>query len=313
MTEVFMNDEYLNWVFNQAHNNPLPKRGSMLDMYPSTTSAVDKNGTHHGACIRAQYYERNGQPADPGSETDLAGQLIMDSGTALGDLMSKYFINCNIAVAPNGTEGEQRVLIHRVSPVGKVSYRITGRIDVVCQGPHKDLIGYEFKTVWSSNKANRVIKGWRVTPEPDVKNVMQTALYAHYGRQTLGILDWRLAYLYVEGKVGRVYHITVDSDNMIYVDGNAQPYTVDDIYSQYDRLADALAAQQPPDREGKLFYSDEDLVALAITNQLTKKAQERYNKGDKVLVPWSPCTYCAYIGSCYSPQDAAEAKKAREE
>lgn len=304
---MIINDDFLTSVLEQAHMPAFPRPSSEYDFYPSTTSAVDKNGGHHGACLRMMYYRRSGAPGDP---IDLEGHMIMDSGTAIGDNLAKYFMNCGIAVNPSGTEGELRVLLQRTSP-GGVPYRISGRIDVVCKGPQNQHIGYEFKTVWSSGKAGRVIKSWRGRPQPDPKNVMQTALYAYYARENLGIYDWRLTYIYIEGKIGRTYNITVDGDNQIFVDGDLQPYTIDDIFAQFDRLADSLKDGEPPAREGELFYSDEQVEMMAINGDLTKKQTEAYENGKPVLVSWSPCTYCDYIGTCWGEEEEKKAKEAR--
>lgn len=302
------NDEYLDWVFDQAHRAGLGRPDSLLDMNPSTTSARGSDGELYGECIRAMWYKKMGTPSD--FDTDVPGFLIMDSGTAIGAHIAKYFMNCGVAVAPNGTADEQRVLIERQTKAGN-KYRISGRIDVICRGPDNGLIGYEFKTVWSAKKANRVIKGYRCIPEADSKNVMQTAMYADFGRRFLGILDWRLAYIYVEGKVGKVYHISVDNDGRIFVDGTEQPFSLNDAYAQYDKLADALIAGVPPDRDDELWLSSSTLLDMSINGKLTKDQAERYDAGLKVLKPWSACTYCKYIGTCLSPQDAVDAAELR--
>ena len=306
---MFENDDYLNWILYQAHARVFPRLGNALDMHPSSPSAVDASGSHHGSCIRAEYYKRTG--AEPDGAEDIRGTIIMDSGSALGDKLAQYFMNCNVAIAPNGTEGEYRILIPRETPAGN-KYNVSGRLDMLCLGPNKEYILYEFKTVWSAGKANRVIKGWRCQPTPDVKNLMQVALYADYARRHMGVYDCRLAYLYVEGKMGKVYHITVDSDGGIYCDGTKQSMTVPDIYNQFDRLVDALIAGEPPDREGELFYTDEQLLDMAMNNQMSKKMKGLYDSGDPILVSWSPCTFCDYIGVCRGKDQALLAAKARE-
>lgn len=303
-------DDYLDWVLDQGHRKPLIEPDDVFKFYPSQTSSIDRYGNHHGNCVRAMYYERTGVEPDAGGETDIAGYMIMGSGTAIGDRLAKIFQNCGVAVSPNGTEGEQRVFITRTTSKGNV-YRISGRIDMICRGPSNELIGYEFKTIWSSGKANRVITGWRCKPEPDTKNVMQIALYADFARSAWGIIDWRLAYFYVEGKIAKVYHITVDNETNIYVDGEKQSYTVNDIYAQYDKLADAVASGEIPDREGVLWLSDEEITLMAMNGQLNKKQQKLYEDDKKILKPWSPCTYCQFIGTCYSAQDTIDAAEAR--
>lgn len=303
-------DDYLEDILDQGHRDPIAVPRDQLKFYPSSPSAIDSYGNHHGNCVRAMFYKRTGVAPDPGSETDIAGYMIMGSGTAIGERLAQIFQNAGVAVMPNGTEGEQRIFISRTTKKGN-TYRISGYIDMICQGPDNELIGYEFKTVWSNGKANRVIKGWRCTPEPDVKNVMQTALYADFARREWGIVDWRLAYFHVQGKVGKVYHVTVDADKNIYVDGDRQDFTVDDIYAQYDKLADAIIEGKEPDREDELWLTDEQVTEMAMNNQLNKKQKKLYEADKKILKPWSACTYCPFVGACHSEKDALEAAEAR--
>jgi len=302
------NDDYLNWVLDKGFRPQLATHRDPLSFYPSNASAIGEDGNHYGACIRAAYYDRS--LIEPDAETDIAGLMIMMGGSAIGDRLSKLFQNAGVAVAPNGTEGEQRVYVERTTPNG-VKYRIGGYIDQICRGPNNELLGYEFKTIWSSGKANRVIKGWRCTPAPDVKNVMQTAIYADFARPTWGIIDWKLTYFHIESKSARTYNITVDNDGKIYVDGQIQMYTMAGIYSQYDKLADAIATDIPPEREGQLWLTTEELEQLAINDNLTKKQMDAYKNDRKALKAWSPCTYCNFIGTCYSKEDQEEAVAAR--
>lgn len=304
---MIINDDYLTRILETAHNHPFSRPDAPFDFYPSATSAIDKDGQHHGNCIRAEYYKKVGADKPP---IELGGMMIMDAGTALGEMLAKYFINCNVAVNPNGTEGELRVNFNRVTAAGN-AYRVSGRIDVVCLGPNGEYIGYEFKTVWSSGKAGRVIKDWRGSFEPDIKNVFQTALYAWYSREHLGIFDWRLTYLHIEGKIGRTYMITVDRDGKIFVDGMEIAPTIHDVFAQYDVLADSIATNTPPPREGRVFMTDEEVVAASLERQLTKKQTETFEAGKKVLVPWSPCTYCDFIATCYDKETAAAVLEAR--
>lgn len=303
-------DDFLDSVLDQGHREPLDELRDDLKFYPSSPSAIDRYGNHYGTCTRSVFYKRSGVEADPGTETDIAGYMIMGAGSAIGERLSHIFQNAGVAVYPNGNRGEKRIFVTRTTTKGN-TYRISGFIDQICRGPDNALIGYEFKTIWSSGKANRVIRGWRCTPAPDVKNVMQTVLYADFARKQWGILDWRLAYFYVEGKIAKVYHITVSSDGDVFIDGEKQDYTVGDIYSQYDKLADALVDGEAPDREGVLWLTDEEVTDMAMNSQLNKRQQVLYKNDKKILKPWSPCTYCPFIGTCYSGEDCAAAVEAR--
>lgn len=300
---LFSNDDFLNWVFDRAHVAPFNTERHPLDLHPSSPSAMTTSGQHFGECIKALWYKKTGAAPDP-SAPEPAGNLIMDCGTWLGKMLAGYFQLAGVGIAPNGPRGEQDMRIYRKTARG-TEYRINGYIDVLAAGPNGEVIGYEFKTVWGSNKANRVIHGWRVSAEPDMKNLLQIALYAWYGRTKLGIHDWRLTYLWVDydksrsNPLGRTYNITVDDKNYIYVDGVQQEVTIDDILRQYDRLADALAFGEEPDREGNLFYTEEQVQLMDMSGDLTKKQEELLKAGRKIPVAWSPCTFCDYVGTCW--------------
>lgn len=305
MSDIFINDDFLNSVFRVAHTSIYPYERDIMEFYPSSAGANTRSGEHIGACTRANWYDKMGWPGEP---TDPAGLVIMDSGTYLGKMLSDWFQKANVSVVPNAIEGELRVRICRETKKGN-KYFISGRIDQIAYESNNIPIAYEFKTVWSSNKANRVIGGGRDTPAPDPKNLIQTAIYADYCRR-YGILDWRLTYLYIEGKRGRSYNITVDSYKKIYVDGKEQDFTIDSIYECYDLLADSIASNTPPPQEGKAIYTVEELTEMAALGNLTKKQREAAAKDKPVLVPWSPCTYCAFIEPCWGKEIAAKIREA---
>lgn len=307
---MILNDEYLESILRDAFTNLFEDQRNNMDFYPSSCSAKDSDGEEIGGCTRASYYDKTATVA---LAPDIKGSMIMANGSVMGDFISRCFQKAGVAVAPNGLDGEMRVRIDRVTEAG-VEYGISGRVDQLCLDARGQVIGYEFKTIYSKGKAGRIIQHWRGTEEPDPKNVMQTAVYAWWGREH-GIMDWRLTYFYIHsGKqpLSKTYYINVSSDGSIYVDGNRQKYNINSIFEKFDLLADSVAAQEAPPREYELLMDDETLDRLAINGQLTRNEQTLVDKKMAVPARWSPCGFCRYRQACWSEEELMKYEEARD-
>lgn len=310
------NDEYLESILRDAFTNTFERGSSTTDFYPSSCSAQDHLGNELGECTRKLFYDKKGVM---GAGPDIKGSFIMANGGVMGDFLSRCFQKAGVAVQPNGMEGELRIRIERETEAGN-KYALSGRVDQLCLDPRGQVIGYEFKTVYSKGKANRVLGDWRGNYNADPKNIMQTAIYAWWGRSH-GVLDWRLTYFYIQAGGGkrplplsRTYYVNVTSEGVIYVDGEKQPYTVHSIFEKFDLLADSLEKDEPPEREYKLLLTDEEVDQLAINGKLTKKEETLIKKGKRVPARMTPCTYCAFQTECWTQEELeefAESKKIR--
>lgn len=303
---LFEDDELLLEVYKSAHTQPYVYERDKFEMYPSSASAITGSLEVVGSCNRQQWYDRKGFPSHGG---DLEGLIMMDAGTYTGKMLSDWFQKANVAIVPNSIDGELRIRIPRKSLKGN-SFTIVGRVDQIAHDGTTP-VGYEFKSIWSSAKANKVISSMRVYDGPDIKHVLQTALYADYGRKELGIYDWRLTYIHIESKRSRTYKITVDSEENIYVDGELQPYTLTSTYARYGLLADAIAEDKEPPQDFKLFMTDEEIKDKLINKELTKKQKEAYVSGSPIFVDYSPCKYCAFIEQCWGAEAHKKALEAR--
>jgi hypothetical protein len=232
--------------------------------------------------------------------------MVMSSGTIFGDFLSRCFQKSGAAVRPNALEGEARIRIKRITDKG-YEYAVTGRIDQLARDSNDQIIGYEFKTKYSDFGANMVLGDWRGSFVPETKHVLQTALYAWWGR-SVGILDWRLTYFYInmsrrDKNFYRTYSVSVDKDGQIFVDNQKQAFNIHHVFEKYDILANALVLNEAPEKEGRLFIPDDEVEQRAINNRLTKKDKSILEQKLPLPDRDSPCTYCSFKDQCWSAKE----------
>jgi CRISPR/Cas system-associated exonuclease Cas4 (RecB family) len=311
----WINDEYLNDVWERALGDPLPDERNLMEVYPSYLGVKDELGKHYGTCSRKVYYSKTMYLT---SEPDIAGQITMNEGNIFEDYATKVFIKAGVAIKPNSIEGQTRIAIPRKTAAGN-EYTVAGRIDLVYRNAQNKRAILDWKRIVSPYSGDDVFgtsKWNKAGPKAKDQNVIQMAVYAWWARDK-GIYDCKLAYAYPAMKKGIVFNVNTDKDGNIYVDvpndkdieeiPQKEPYTIDGIFKEADAVMDAVVSQTPPEKCYDLFFSKEELNAMAYSGNLSKKWQDQEQKHGKVLKPYgqSPCAYCEYCSVCHGEDEAA--------
>jgi hypothetical protein len=307
----WLNDPYLNEVWEKAIADPIPDERNLMDLYPSMMGVKDKNGKHHGQCTRKMYYMK----LDPsGKDPDISGFMRMNEGNLFEAHANAVFQKAQVAIKPNGIEGQVRIAIPRKTAKG-TEYTVAGRLDIVYRNAQKKRAIIDWKRPVTPNSADDVFgtsKWHNNPPSPKTQNVIQMAVYAEWASK-LGIDDCRLAYAYPPEGKGIVFGIEVKDNEIFYFNPEkkensitSMPFTLDAIYEEADHLADCMKEEEVPDFSYDAFFSEEELNAMAFSGSMPKKWEAKRKEFGKLNKPYgqSLCSYCEYVTVCRGKEEA---------
>lgn len=191
---------------------------------------------------------------------------------------------------------------------------LSGEVDVVGKIPFRDgyaYYGVEVKSIYGY-AVTQCIRGrrrWRgspaIIPKPKLSHLMQSMLYTWHFRDDL--IGFKLIYISRDSGDTAEYNITLErftddegnTKHCAKVNGEAwRDVVLEDIHDRYRELRDKLLQEDPPEREFKLVYTQEEAEALHASGELSATRFNKFQKGE-AIGDWQ-CSYCSFKDHCYA-------------
>jgi hypothetical protein len=155
---------------------------------------------------------------------------------------------------------------------------------------NKQILGH-----WEGRAANkRYVKG-----KPKDEHLMQAAIYAD---QTKGELEgFKLIYCSRDDNQMAEFNITIGPAREILINGSPDKrFTIEDVYTRYAKLGEALASGEMPPKDYTWKPNDETVERLFARGDISKSAYESHIDG-KDKVSDFHCNYCNFKDYCHGP------------
>lgn len=211
---------------------------------------------------------------------------------------------------------------------------LSGELDGILEEPQtKVRYAFENKSFYGYN-AQKEILGltYGNTPKPKISHALQTLCYLYYFKffaKPAAHLEYAVLF-YVERGDGRHIHFYIDIEEEVQVLDGAEytvhrpsytwfkdhitpvkvkyPFTMEDVWTNYKEIQQALKSDEPPPREFELSYSPEKIELLHSLGQIAKTKYEEWKKAKKVkpMIGSWVCSYCPYLSICRDSKTGAE-------
>ena len=292
----------------------LPRRTS-VHVYPSessraTTDLATGTSAVIGGCLRSSWLRSKFQLHDRGlaedADEEITWQPIANTPTELWKFEMAYLA--------------ERVIINNAKTAGifvkdHVSFEVPGinmkgELDLVCIDPSTQVkIGIEIKSIYGHYGETGVFGtptqrklGNKGKPKDD--HVMQTAIYTWFWRDIISY--FKILYISRGSGMREEFCLWIEEnedDWDIYIDGELQDFTINNILTRYGQMTQALENNVCPPREYDLQYTRAYLGEMASAGMLGKTDLTKYQKGHKLVKGDWRCSYCSYKHFCYDSQN----------
>lgn len=298
-------------VNNELTRERVPKTLRAPTFYPSSASIRLGNGRLDGGCHRQDWYRIKGVP-----ETNDGGQKLAWRG-AIGKACETIFLD---NLKKSGMYEASGVKFY--DPDTNVSGELdgVGRDTLrMSDGTMRDVFfSIENKSIYGDYSVTQQITGrrpWRgqpaIVPYPKLSHLMQAMLYVWHFRDVL--IGDKLCYVARDTGDQKEYNIRLrqfEENGQVFhaaeVDGVPnRKVTVEAIHDRYRILKEKLLANQIPEPEYELRWSEETFRLLKEDmgdpspngpGTLSKKKTEEWEAGGEVG-DWQ-CSYCNWKDRC---------------
>jgi len=294
-------------------------------LYPSEASVIYTTPSGYkyvvGGCLRKSWYRLLKFPES--NPRSIKAKYILEAGKYLENLIVELVKLAGI-YENNSVKFWEK------------SLSVSGEIDIVVQLPTdkqkyifvecKSSYGGRLKFGYETGKARdlfdhfegrasnkRLIKG-----RPKMEHVLQLVIYLYIHRDDQNLLGGKLLYILRDNMNRTEFDITLVEDSatgkhFVAINNEIERgFYVEDIFERYRLLAEYVNESvqllrkglvtrkelQPPPRDFKLTYSDEEAKLLNQIGMLSNTAYKKHIKGDR-QGDWQ-CSYCVYRSLCYN-------------
>lgn len=265
--------------------------------YPSEASVewTDSRGEKHveGTCHRAAFFRYTNRFADLEFHNSPYTEWIFALGKAVEEILVKQYKEMGIWVDNNKKFYDEK-------------RNISGEVDVIVRDPETNqLVGLEIKSVAGYNAGKQVFGNGRTPAAPKTSQLLQTLIYVDQFKELVPY--FKMIY-YSRDTADR---IEFDIDLLENSDGKHHPtinrvvdyrFTLEDIYSRFDKLNHYVAAGIVPPPDYELAWSDEKVERRMKAGEVgkTNYAAWKKNRAKNPIGDWN-CqnTYCRYSDFCW--------------
>jgi CRISPR/Cas system-associated exonuclease Cas4 (RecB family) len=196
-------------------------------------------------------------------------------------------------------------------------YKISGEIDCIIRAPEDgQLFGVEIKSFYGYYASKEIEGNRSQAGRPKFSHLLQTLIYAYELRNIVNYFEL----FYVERGDGgyKSFKISVAPDELEdgtivyrpYIDNVlVTSFTMTDVYDRYALALHCIEAEQIPDKEFELYYSndriEEEHTAGRLSDSKYDDFKHVHKKTGKVTYheskrpgDWN-CAYCKYKSFCY--------------
>lgn len=253
-----------------------------------------------GTCLRAIYWRYTGIPGAPSSlHLEMTGRLGKACELMMIDIWTKM-----------GIVEDAHLKFQ------SARYNLSGELDTVLRDPEThERFGAEIKSIYGYYAGKEVFGNESQAGKPKPKHLLQTLVYCTELKHTLSYF----AIPYIErgdGELGmfKVRTVPCEENGTIVYRGMVDDvlitdYTIEDIYSRYEQVLEAIYKRELPPREFQYKYDDETVDRKFEEGEISKSAYEAFKKvlkngtvrinESKRPKSWQ-CSYCGWRKICYT-------------
>ena len=282
-------------------NKPPKSIGKKPTLWPSQASVKSGNKVY-GKCLRAAFWEKTGErKTNPTDEAvNLMGYMGNQIENGLIDTMKNLglWYSNSVKFTHEMISGEIDCIL-KIPELSQVEPFLVNVECKTCTGYYvnKEVYGY-----YSGRGAAKTF----VPGTPKVSHLFQAAIYADATNNILHKNGTILIYFSRDESKMTQFHVTVDEEKNIYIDQFLDDrFTLNDIYSRYRELQQAIETNTLPPADYRHTYADHEVTSLFNQGKISKTVYEKHTT-DKEKYADDECWYCPFLIKCKGMREGTQ-------